>query len=350
LLVSEIEKTFNKHFSLASFFQFPTIAEIAQSMNEPLVDFPKSEFTTKLDLKDYQKLLTGVIGRPGLRPSKTSLMVCLNPNENKKPFFFCGNGIDEAYPLNKYLKKKQSFYFLESGFTLFLKERQVTEKNIKNLASHHVNDILTIQPEGEYFLAGFSFGSLVAYEIAKKLEKKGKKVAFLGILDMYGNDPRLKHFLVVNNLYVRTKTLTTLIITRNFSEIVVKLQKIVNSFILKLKTKSKILINLIIQGESHQNNSIDSIAESMYILGNISGQYKIDEYQGKITLFLAEGRINSNPVQKIIFLLFYRYGWSRESVSQVYKVSGSHHSMIQEPHVKLLAEKLASHLAKNSPN
>jgi acyl transferase domain-containing protein/thioesterase domain-containing protein len=350
LLVSEIEKTFNKHFSLASFFQFPTIAEIAQSMSEPLIDFPKSEFTTKLDPKDYQKLLTGVIGRPGLRPSQTSLMVCLNSNENKKPFFFCGNGIDEAYPLSKYLKKKQSFYFLESGYTLFLKERQVTEKNIKNLASHHLQDILTIQPEGEYSLAGFSFGSLVAYEIAKQLEQKGKKVVFLGILDMYGNDPRLKHFLAVNNLYVRMKTLTTLIITRNFAEIVLKLKKIVNSFALKLQIKSKIVSNLIIQRKNYQSNSIDSSAESMYILDNTLEQYKMNGYQGKITLFLAEGRINSNPVEKLISFLFHRYGWSRESLSQIYKVSGNHESMLQEPHVNLLVEKLAFHLGTNLPD
>ncbi|MFN7661517.1 MAG: phosphopantetheine-binding protein, partial [Dolichospermum sp.] len=52
LLVSEIEKTLNKHFSLASFFQFPTIAEISQSISEPLTDLTKSKFTTKLAPKD----------------------------------------------------------------------------------------------------------------------------------------------------------------------------------------------------------------------------------------------------------------------------------------------------------
>ena len=288
LLVSEIEKTFNKHFSLASFFQFPTIAEVSQSMSESLVDFPKTEFTTKLDPKDYQNLLTGVIGRPGLRPRQTSLMVCLNSNENKKPFFFCANSIDEAYPLSKYLKKKQSFYLLESGYTLFLKERQVTKKNIKNLASHHLEDILTIQPEGEYFLAGFSFGSLVAYEIAKQLEEKNKKVAFLGILDMYGNDPILKYFLAVNIFYIRVQNLIKLIIARNFAEIHLKNRRIFNSLILKLRMKLKSLTKLIINKNLNQtNHDFDSVTESMYVSNNNLDQYKMDGYQGKITLFLA---------------------------------------------------------------
>ena len=73
-------------------------------------------------------------------------------------------------------------------------------------------------------------------------------------------------------------------------------------------------------------------------------------YQGKITLFLAEERINSNPVEKLMSLLFYGYGWTRESRSEVHKISGSHETMIQEPHVKLLAEKLISHLAQNLPD
>jgi acyl transferase domain-containing protein/thioesterase domain-containing protein len=335
LLVSEIEKTLNKHFSLASFFQFPTIAEISQSISEPLTDLTKSKFTTKLAPKDYQKLLANVLGRNGLRPSENSLMVSLSSQKNKKSFFFCANGIGEAYPLNKYLGKEYSFYFLESGYII---ENRITEKNIKAIALHHLQDILTIQPEGEYFLAGYSFGCLVAYEIAKQLEEKGKKVAFLGILDMYRNNSRLKHFLDLNT---RMKNLTTLIITRNFGQIITKCQKIVNSFTLKLQIKLKLLTDLVIQKEIDKtDNSIDSMAESMYILDNTLEQYKMDGYHGKITLFLAEGRINSNPVEKLIFLLFHGYGWTRESLSQIYKVSGNHHSMIQEPHVKLLAEKL----------
>ncbi|MFM7716297.1 MAG: thioesterase domain-containing protein [Microcystis sp.] len=93
-------------------------------------------------------------------------------------FFFCANAISHATSLTKYLETEYSFYFVESGYSLFLKENRVTEENIQALASHHVQDILSIQPEGNYRLAGCSFGSLVAYEIAKQLEQKGKKVAF----------------------------------------------------------------------------------------------------------------------------------------------------------------------------
>jgi thioesterase domain-containing protein len=39
-------------------------------------------------------------------------------------------------------------------------------------------------PSGPYFLAGYSFGGAVAFEIGKKLEEHGRRVAWLGILNL----------------------------------------------------------------------------------------------------------------------------------------------------------------------
>jgi thioesterase domain-containing protein/acyl carrier protein len=40
------------------------------------------------------------------------------------------------------------------------------------------------QPHGPYALAGYSYGAPVAFEIAKELESRGERVAFVGIIDM----------------------------------------------------------------------------------------------------------------------------------------------------------------------
>lgn len=40
------------------------------------------------------------------------------------------------------------------------------------------------QPHGPYAIAGYSYGSPVAYEIAKRLEAQGERVAFVGSFDM----------------------------------------------------------------------------------------------------------------------------------------------------------------------
>ncbi|TKI91273.1 hypothetical protein FC695_33100, partial [Bacillus cereus] len=39
--------------------------------------------------------------------------------------------------------------------------------------------------EGPYTLLGWSFGGIVAFEMARKLEELGDKVSFLGLLDVH---------------------------------------------------------------------------------------------------------------------------------------------------------------------
>ncbi|HLL46364.1 MAG TPA: amino acid adenylation domain-containing protein, partial [Longimicrobiaceae bacterium] len=54
---------------------------------------------------------------------------------------------------------------------------------LTRLAAEHVEEIRAIQPEGPYYLAGWSFGGSVAFEMALQLERQGETVAFLGLLD-----------------------------------------------------------------------------------------------------------------------------------------------------------------------
>jgi thioesterase domain-containing protein len=45
-----------------------------------------------------------------------------------------------------------------------------------------------VQPSGPYYLAGWSFGGFVAYEMALQLERLGEDVAFVGLLDTLATD------------------------------------------------------------------------------------------------------------------------------------------------------------------
>ena len=49
----------------------------------------------------------------------------------------------------------------------------------------YIESILKINPNGPYALAGFSFGGVVALEMARQLEKQGKKVSIIALLDSY---------------------------------------------------------------------------------------------------------------------------------------------------------------------
>jgi thioesterase domain-containing protein len=52
-------------------------------------------------------------------------------------------------------------------------------------ASYYINLIRQVQPEGPYFLAGYSYGGNMAWEMAVQLQQKGQEVKFLGLLDSF---------------------------------------------------------------------------------------------------------------------------------------------------------------------
>ena len=51
------------------------------------------------------------------------------------------------------------------------------------MAAHYLEAIMTIQPEGPYLLGGWSFGGVVAYEMAQQLVAQGRQVGQLLMLD-----------------------------------------------------------------------------------------------------------------------------------------------------------------------
>ncbi|TXI92125.1 MAG: hypothetical protein E6Q33_07580 [Neisseriales bacterium] len=55
------------------------------------------------------------------------------------------------------------------------------------LAKFYIQYIKEIQPHGTYNLFGWSFGGVLAFEIARQLEALGDKVSFLGLVDSFFN-------------------------------------------------------------------------------------------------------------------------------------------------------------------
>ncbi|MEZ5179378.1 MAG: thioesterase domain-containing protein [Acidimicrobiales bacterium] len=64
---------------------------------------------------------------------------------------------------------------------------------LETLALRYVTHLRRHQPEGPYFLAGYSFGGVLAFEIARQLVEAGEEVPFLGVFDV-GPGYRGRHF------------------------------------------------------------------------------------------------------------------------------------------------------------
>ncbi|WP_250452808.1 acetoacetate--CoA ligase [Caballeronia sp. ATUFL_M2_KS44] len=62
---------------------------------------------------------------------------------------------------------------------------EVPQRSVEDMARAYVLRMRGVQPSGPYALVGYSFGGLVAFEIAQQLVKAGEKIEMLCLLDTY---------------------------------------------------------------------------------------------------------------------------------------------------------------------
>jgi thioesterase domain-containing protein len=60
---------------------------------------------------------------------------------------------------------------------------------VEDMADRYVEEIRAAQREGPYSLGGYSFGGLVALEIARRLKDLGQEVEYLALIDTFAGKP-----------------------------------------------------------------------------------------------------------------------------------------------------------------
>ena len=59
------------------------------------------------------------------------------------------------------------------------------DRSVRKMAQSYVRMIKEVQRHGPYYLAGQSFGGLVAYEIANVFTEQNEDVAFVAMIDTF---------------------------------------------------------------------------------------------------------------------------------------------------------------------
>jgi thioesterase domain-containing protein/non-ribosomal peptide synthetase component F len=111
-----------------------------------------------------------------------SLIVPLRAGEGRKPLFVihCGGGNVLRYQnFVAALPEGRAVY----GITAPPLEEIDDTTTVEQLAKRYVTEMIAVEPNGPYCLAGHSFGGLVAYEMAVELTRQGKEIEMLGIFD-----------------------------------------------------------------------------------------------------------------------------------------------------------------------
>ncbi|MCA9652141.1 MAG: amino acid adenylation domain-containing protein [Myxococcales bacterium] len=112
-----------------------------------------------------------------------SPLVPIQPGGTRPPLFVAppASGSTFVYiELAHALGKDQPFYALQA---LGLDGQAPVDLTVEDMARHYVDAIRTVQPHGPYHLAGFSFGALVAYEMAVQLAEAGEHLGLVALLD-----------------------------------------------------------------------------------------------------------------------------------------------------------------------
>jgi amino acid adenylation domain-containing protein len=112
-----------------------------------------------------------------------SSCVPLKTSGTLEPFFIVhalGGNVVGYQELASHLPFDQPVYALQAKG---LDGKSSIAHSVEEMAAHYVNAMRTIQPEGPYYLGGWSAGGRVAYEMACQLAAAGQKVAIVVIFD-----------------------------------------------------------------------------------------------------------------------------------------------------------------------
>ncbi len=270
-LLAQVEQQFQRPFSLKTLFQAPTIAEFALLVQES-----------------------------GAGVQWTNLSP-IQPEGERVPFF-CVHGDEANYFIPRYLGNDQPFYafFHQGEDGLAIRYTSVGE-----IATHFISEMRSVRPRGPYLLSGFSFGGIVAYEMAQQLTSAGEEVALLALLDTY--DP--KEFMRVMRAEAKWYEGLKKSIMRELANYFLK-----RSIPLPPKLRHFYIID-----------TYDRAIRT----------YQPKPYSGTITVFKAERSAGANDM-----------GWGQYGHIDTVTVPGDHYSMIKEPDVRALVNALGSCIDK----
>jgi thioesterase domain-containing protein/acyl carrier protein len=119
-------------------------------------------------------------------------LVSIQPEGSRPPLFLvhsASGNVMSYFALARQLGREQPVYGLQSrGLD---PDRKPTAR-VEDMASEYLEELFAVQPDGPYFLGGWSMGGVIAFEMARQLAAQEKNVAPLLLIDSYIHTGRVK--------------------------------------------------------------------------------------------------------------------------------------------------------------
>jgi acyl transferase domain-containing protein/thioesterase domain-containing protein/SAM-dependent methyltransferase/acyl carrier protein len=153
--------------------------------NQLKVDVPLATFLDGSSIAQLENQIKEAIATPTKVETwqTSSSLVAIQPSGSEPPLFCIhpvAGVVFPYYELACQLGEKQPVYGLQSvGFG----DDEEPLTSIEEMADRYIQDLRAVQPAGPYRLVAWSFGALVAFEMAVQLERAGEKVDLLAVID-----------------------------------------------------------------------------------------------------------------------------------------------------------------------
>jgi len=287
-LMHRIEQSLGQRLPLAALLQAPTVEQ-----------------------------LSGLLRQEEWSSSWSSLVAI--QAEGSRPPFFCVHGVGGNVvgfrDLARHLGPDQPFYALQPQG---LDGKRECLTSIPEMAERYIREIKRIQPEGPYRIGGYSFGGLVAYEMAQKLEAQGEEMALLALFDTYPGKMESRGAQLKNLFSLPLKEQASFVLKKG-SFVMMTLRKR-----LELRMLPPALRNV------------------RQACAKAAANYDVQPYSGRVTLF----RVREKSVGSLNDP--YAIWWRVTAGVDLREISGDHLSLLKEPQVRFLGEELGDCLTQSA--
>jgi amino acid adenylation domain-containing protein len=312
-LMARIQKQFDLDLPLATFFEGRTVEHLASIIRQRSV-------------------------------ARANHLVTLQKGGTQPPVFFMhpiGGGIVCYVYLARQFADERPVYALQAF------EVDDPHQRVETMATAYIEEMRKVQPHGPYLLGGWSFGGFVVIEIAKQLSEMGEEIGLLAIIDSEApgvtdewqdgeqvdeDDP----IALAQQLQIMANRPDCLVIDEEYLRKLGRDEQLL--YIMDLAKQAHLMpleLNLM-----QVKRSIHNLQTRIHAAKN----YLPPVYSGKVTLFRCtdvlpryQPFLESDPT----------WGWKNISSQPVdiHMIPGAHETMIVEPNVQVLAQKLKACIA-----
>lgn len=266
-------------------------------------------------------------------------LVPIKPYGNKTPLYIVhgvGLNVLPFYSIAKHLDSEQPLYGIQAYGLNGVDQPQTC---VEDIAAKYLEEILAQNPDGPYALAGYSFGGIIAFEMAQQLSKMDKKVSSLIMFDTYADrNSHNEHFFLKmgNRMEIEIGKRLFDLELMIFHPTVFKRLKM-ESYQRKMDQFKK---HLHMQANIKETEIMEIIKRVRKVHEDAGRKYIIQSYDGDIYLFRAKIRTN-------YFKDIKNFGWkSYVKKVKVIEMEGEHTTMFEPPHEKEFVRKL-QHVLNN---